>query len=175
MAARWYIVHTYSGFENKIAAFLKEQAEKKGMTDKVEDVLVPTENVVSVRNGAKVETERKFFPGYVLVKMEMTPETWHLVSSTPKVTGFLGGKKPVPMTEVEVQRILRQVKEGVEKPKSAIVYEVGEQIMVCDGPFASFTGVVEEVDAEKERLKVSVSIFGRLTPLELNYTQVKKA
>lgn len=175
MAARWYIVHTYSGFENKIAAFIKEQADKKGMTDKVEDVLVPTENVVSVRNGAKVETERKFFPGYVLVKMEMTPETWHLVSSTPKVTGFLGGKKPVPMTEAEVQRILHQVKEGVEKPKSAIVYEVGEQIVVCDGPFASFTGVVEEVDAEKERLKVSVSIFGRLTPLELNYTQVKKA
>ncbi len=175
MAARWYIVHTYSGFENKIAAFIKEQAEKKGMMDRVEDVLVPTENVVSVRNGAKVETERKFFPGYVLVKMEMTPETWHLVSSTPKVTGFLGGKKPVPMTEAEVQRILHQVKEGVEKPKSAIVYEVGEQIMVCDGPFASFTGVVEEVDVEKERLKVSVSIFGRLTPLELNYTQVKKA
>lgn len=175
MAARWYIVHTYSGFENKIAAFIKEQADKKGMTDKVEDVLVPTENVVSVRNGAKVETERKFFPGYVLVKMEMTPETWHLVGSTPKVTGFLGGKKPVPMTEAEVQRILHQVKEGVEKPKSAIVYEVGEQIVVCDGPFASFTGVVEEVDVEKERLKVSVSIFGRLTPLELNYTQVKKA
>ena len=175
MANRWYIVHTYSGFENKIAAFIKEQAEKKNMTDKVEDVLVPTENVVSVRNGAKVETERKFFPGYVLVKMEMTPETWHLVSSTPKVTGFLGGKKPVPMTEAEVQRILHQVKEGVEKPKSAVVYEVGEQVCVCDGPFASFTGVVEEVDAEKERLKVSVSIFGRLTPLELNYTQVKKA
>ncbi len=175
MANRWYIVHTYSGFENKIAAFIKEQAEKKNMTDKVEDVLVPTENVVSVRNGTKVETERKFFPGYVLVKMEMTPETWHLVSSTPKVTGFLGGKKPVPMTEAEVQRILHQVKEGVEKPKSAVVYEVGEQVCVCDGPFASFTGVVEEVDAEKERLKVSVSIFGRLTPLELNYTQVKKA
>ncbi len=175
MAMRWYIVHTYSGFENKIAAFIKEQAVKKEMTDKVEDVLVPTESVVSVRNGTKVETERKFFPGYVLVKMEMTPETWHLVSSTPKVTGFLGGKKPVPMTEAEVQRILHQVKEGVEKPKSAIVYEVGEQVSVCDGPFASFTGVVEEVDAEKERLKVSVSIFGRLTPLELNYTQVKKA
>ena len=175
MANRWYIVHTYSGFENKIAAFIKEQAEKKNMTDKVEDVLVPTENVVSVRNGTKVETERKFFPGYVLVKMEMTPETWHLVSSTPKVTGFLGGKKPVPMTEAEVQLIMHQVKEGVEKPKSAVVYEVGEQVCVCDGPFASFTGVVEEVDAEKERLKVSVSIFGRLTPLELNYTQVKKA
>ena len=175
MAMRWYIVHTYSGFENKIAAFIKEQAEKKGMTDKIEDVLVPTENVVSVRNGTKVETERKFFPGYVLVKMEMTPETWHVVSSTPKVTGFLGGKKPVPMTQAEVDRILHQVKEGVEKPKSAVVYEVGEQVCVCDGPFASFTGVVEEVDAEKERLKVSVSIFGRLTPLELNYTQVKKA
>ena len=172
---RWYIVHTYSGFENKIAAFIKEQADKKGMNDKIEDVLVPTENVVSIRNGSKVETERKFFPGYVLVKMEMTPETWHIVSSTPKVTGFLGGKKPVPMTEVEVERILHQVKEGVEKPKSAVVYEVGEQVCVCDGPFASFTGVVEEVDAEKERLKVSVSIFGRLTPLELNYTQVKKA
>ena len=175
MAMRWYIVHTYSGFENKIAAFIKEQAEKKGMIDKIEDVLVPTENVVSVRNGAKVETERKFFPGYVLVKMEMTPETWHVVSSTPKVTGFLGGKKPVQMTQAEVDRILHQVKEGVEKPKSAVVYEVGEQVCVCDGPFASFTGVVEEVDAEKERLKVSVSIFGRLTPLELNYTQVKKA
>ena len=175
MAMRWYIVHTYSGFENKIAAFIKEQAEKKGMTDKIEDVLVPTENVVSVRNGTKVETERKFFPGYVLVKMEMTPETWHVISSTPKVTGFLGGKKPVPMTQAEVDRILHQVKEGVEKPKSAVVYEVGEQVCVCDGPFASFTGVVEEVDAEKERLKVSVSIFGRLTPLELNYTQVKKA
>lgn len=175
MSSRWYIVHTYSGFENKIAAFIKEQAEKKGMTEKIEDVLVPTESVVTVRNGAKVESERKFFPGYVLVKMEMTPETWHLVSSTPKVTGFLGGKKPVPMTEAEAQRILRQVEDGIEKPKSAIVYEVGEQVSVCDGPFASFTGVVEEVDAEKERLKVSVSIFGRLTPLDLNYTQVKKA
>ncbi len=175
MATRWYIVHTYSGFENKIAEFIKEQAAKKGFTHLVEDVLVPTESVVSVRNGAKVESERKFFPGYVLVKMEMTPETWHLVSSTPKVTGFLGGKKPIPMTQAEADRILHQVKEGVEKPKSTIVYEAGEQIIVCDGPFASFTGVVEEVDAEKERLKVSVSIFGRQTPLELGYTQVKKA
>ena len=175
MAIRWYIVHTYSGFENKIAAFIKEQAEKKGFADKVEEVLVPTESVVSVRNGAKVETERKFFPGYVLVKMEMTPETWHLVSSTPKVTGFLGGKKPTPMTEAEAQHILHQVKEGVEKPKSAVVYEAGEQVVVCDGPFASFTGFVEEVDSEKESLKVSVSIFGRLTPLDLNYTRVKKA
>lgn len=175
MAIRWYIVHTYSGFENKIAAFIKEQAEQNGFSDKIEDVLVPTENVRSVRNGAVVETERKFFPGYILIKMEMTPETWHLVSRTPKVTGFLGGKKPIPMTEAEAEHILRQVKEGVEKPKSAVVYEVGEQVVVCDGPFASFTGIVEEVDSEKERLKVSVSIFGRLTPLDLNYSQVKKA
>ncbi len=175
MAVRWYIVHTYSGFENKIAAFIKEQAEKKGFAALIEEVLVPTENVISIQKGTKVEKERKFFPGYVLVKMEMTPETWHLVSSTPKVTGFLGGKKPVPMTQAEADRILQQVKEGVERPKSTIVYETGEQIIVCDGPFASFTGVVEDVDAEKERLKVSVSIFGRQTPLELNYTQVKKA
>lgn len=174
MAVRWYIVHTYSGFENKIAAFVKEQAEKKGLSHLLEDVLVPTESVVSVRNGAKVSSERKFFPGYVLVKMEMTPETWHLVSSTPKVTGFLGGKKPVPMTQAEADRILHQIQEGVEKPKSVVSFEPGDQISVCDGPFASFSGVVEEVDAEKERLKVSVSIFGRQTPLDLNYTQVKK-
>ncbi len=175
MAIRWYVVHTYSGFENKIASFIKEQAEKKGLSEKIEDILVPVENVVSVRNGAKVESERKFFPGYVLIKMEMTDETWHLVNATPKVTGFLGGKKPVPMTEAEAQHILHQVKEGVEKPKAAVVYEVGEQVRVCDGPFASFTGTVEGVDTEKERLKVSVSIFGRLTPLDLDYGQVKKA
>ena len=175
MAVRWYIVHTYSGFENKISTFIKEQAEKKGMSHLVEDVLVPTESVVSVRNGSKVESTRKFFPGYVLVKMEMTPETWHLVSSTPKVTGFLGGKKPVPMTQAEADRILYQVQEGIEKPKTAVVYVVGEQIVVCEGPFASFTGVVEDVDLEKERLKVSVSIFGRQTPLDLNFAQVKKA
>lgn len=175
MAIHWYIVHTYSGFENKIAAFIKEQAEKKGFASLIEDVMVPTENIISVRKGVKVKKERKFFPGYVLVKMEMTPQTWYLVSSTPKVTGFLGGKKPIPITEAEAERIMQQVKEGVEKPKACIVYKTGEQIIVCDGPFASFTGIVEDVDAEKERLKVSVSIFGRQTPLELNYTQVKKA
>ncbi len=175
MAIRWYVVHTYSGFENKIAAFVQEQADKKGLTDKFEQVLVPTENVISVRNGTKVETERKFFPGYVLIKMEMTDETWHLVNSTPKVTGFLGGKKPTPITEAEAMRILHQVKEGVEKPKAVVSYEVGEQVRVIEGPFASFTGTVEEVDSEKERLKVSVSIFGRMTPLDLDYTQVKKA
>ena len=174
MAARWYIVHTYSGFENKIAAFVKEQAEKKGMAHLVEDVLVPTENVVSVRNGSKVETTRKFFPGYVLVKMEMTPETWHLVSSTPKVTGFLGGKKPVAMTEREAKQVMAQMQEGVEKPRARVVYEVGEQVRVTDGPFASFTGVVDEVDLEKTRVKVSVTIFGRPTAVELEFSQVEK-
>jgi len=172
---RWYVIHTYSGFENKIAEFIIEQAAKKGLSDKVEQVLVPQENVVSIRNGAKVEQKHKFLPGYVLIKMEMTDETWYLVKSTPKVTGFLGGKKPTPITEEEAMRILNQVQEGTEKPRSAVAYEVGEQVRVVDGPFASFVGTVEEVDKEKERLKVLVSIFGRATPVDLDYIQVKKA
>lgn len=175
MAARWYVVHTYSGFENKIADFIMEQAAKKGLADKVEQVLVPSENVVCVRNGTRYEAQRKFLPGYVLVKMEMTEETWYLVNETPKVTGFLGGKKPTPISEAEAMRILNQVQEGLEKPRSAVSYEVGEQVRVVDGPFASFVGTVEEVDAEKERLKVLVSIFGRATPVDLDYVQVKKA
>ncbi len=174
MAIRWYVIHAYSGFEKKVAEFIKEQAEKKGLTDKVEEVLVPTENVINIRNGAKVETERKFFPGYVLIKMEMTDQTWHLVNDTPKVTGFLGGKKPTPITEKEAMHILHQVEEGVERPKSVVSYVVGEQVHVTDGPFASFVGTIEEVDSEKERLKVLVSIFGRATPVDLDYTQVKK-
>jgi len=172
---RWYVIHTYSGFENKIADFIIEQAAKKGLSDKVEQVLVPQENVVSIRNGAKVEQKHKFLPGYVLIKMEMSDETWYLVKSTPKVTGFLGGKKPTPITEAEAMRILNQVQEGTEKPRSAVTYEVGEQVRVVDGPFASFVGTVEEVDKEKERLKVLVSIFGRATPVDLDYIQVKKA
>ena len=184
MAARWYVVHTYSGFENKIADFIMEQAAKKGLADKVEQVLVPSENVVCVRNGTRYEAQRKFLPGYVLVKMEMTDvlvkmemteETWYLVNETPKVTGFLGGKKPTPISEAEAMRILNQVQEGLEKPRSAVSYEVGEQVRVVDGPFASFVGTVEEVDTEKERLKVLVSIFGRATPVDLDYVQVKKA
>lgn len=175
MAARWYVVHTYSGFENKIADFIMEQAAKKGLADKVEQVLVPSENVVCVRNGTRYEAQRKFLPGYVLVKMEMTEETWYLVNETPKVTGFLGGKKPTPISEAEAMRILNQVQEGLEKPRSAVSYEVGEQVRVVDGPFASFVGTVEEVDTEKERLKVLVSIFGRATPVDLDYVQVKKA
>ena len=174
MTMRWYVVHAYSGFEQKVADFIKEQSEKKGLASMVEQVIVPTEKVVTVQNGAKKESSRKFFPGYVLAKMEMTDATWYLVTKTPKVTGFLGGKKPTPITEAEAQRILNQVEEGVAKPRAAVSYQVGEQVQIMDGPFVSFVGEIQEVDTEKERLKLQVSIFGRPTPVELTYTQVKK-
>ncbi len=175
MTARWYVLHVYSGFERKIAASIREQAEKKAMDDMFEEILVPTEEVVEVKRGAKTAGERKFFPGYVLLKMELTDETWHLVKNTPKVTGFLGGKgRPVPISEVEAMRIMRQVQEGIERPKPSITFEIGEQVRVSDGPFTSFNGMVEEVDVEKARLKVAVSIFGRATPVELEYSQVEK-
>lgn len=176
MALRWYVIHVYSGFEKKVAASVKEQAEQKGMSEYFEDILVPTEEIVEMRRGAKVNAERKFFPGYVLAKMEMTDQTWHLIKNTPKVTGFLGGKglKPLPISDAEADRIIRQVKEGVERPRPSIRFEIGEQVRVCDGPFTSFNGMVEDVDEERSRLKVAVSIFGRSTPVELEYTQVEK-
>jgi len=175
MTHRWYIVHTYSGFEKKVAQAIKDQAARKGMSAMFEQVLVPIEEVVEMRKGQKVASERKFFPGYVLIRMELTDETWHLVKNTPKVTGFLGaGARPSPITDAEADRILRQVQEGIERPKPSITFEVGEMVRVSDGPFTSFNGMVEEVDEDKARLKVAVSIFGRATPVELEYSQVEK-
>lgn len=175
MANRWYVLHAYSGFEKKVAESIKEQARAKGLDHLISDVLVPVEEVVEMRRGARINAERKFFPGYVLINMELTDESWHLVQDTPKVTGFLGGGgKPQPITQREADQILRQVQEGVERPKPTITFEIGEQVRVCDGPFDSFNGYVEEVDEDRSKLKVSVSIFGRATPVELEYAQVEK-
>ncbi|WP_032112449.1 transcription termination/antitermination protein NusG [Candidatus Paracaedibacter symbiosus] len=175
MALRWYVVNVYSGFEKKVAQALNEQAVKKGLQEFFGDILVPSEEVIEIRRGNKVNVEKNYFPGYVIVKMDLNDETWHLVRNTPKVSGFLGSRgKPSPISEAEVSRIMQQVQESIERPRHMVEFEVGEQVRVSDGPFASFNGIVEEVDSEKSRLKVSVMIFGRPTPVELEFNQVEK-
>jgi transcriptional antiterminator NusG len=175
MAKRWYIVQAYSNFERKVAEDIRQKVAQKKLEDLFDDVIVPTEKVVEMRRGRKVDAERKFFPGYVLVKMNLTDEAYHLIKNTPKVTGFLGSaSKPQPVSEKEVQRIIGTIEEGVERPKTVVLFEVGENVRVTDGPFASFNGTVEQVDEERARLRVTVSIFGRATPVELEYSQVEK-
>ena len=174
MTARWYIVHAYSNFEKKVAEDIENKAKQKGLSADIHQIVVPTEKVVEVRRGRKVDAERKFFPGYVLLKANLTDAEFSLVKNTPKVTGFLGDSKPVPITEAEAQRILNQVQEGVERPKPSVTFEIGEAIRVSDGPFASFNGFVQEVDEERARLKVEVSIFGRAVPVDLEFGQVEK-
>ncbi|MGB7215747.1 MAG: transcription termination/antitermination protein NusG [Gammaproteobacteria bacterium] len=175
MAKRWYIVHAYTNFERKVADAIRERARQAGLEHLIEDIVVPTEEVTEVRRGRKVVAERKFLPGYVLIKADLTDQVFHLIRNTPKVTGFLGAEhKPVPISDEEAARILRQVREGVERPKPSVTFEIGEMVRVADGPFASFSGSVEEVDEERSRLKVAVSIFGRPTPVELEFGQVEK-
>ena len=176
MAKRWYVVHAYSGFEKSVQKALKERIERESMQDLFGQVLVPVEEVVDIKNGRRSISERKFFPGYVLVEMEMTDDTWHLVKSTPKVTGFVGGtaNRPAPISVKEVEAIMQQMQEGVEKPKPKVLFEVGEKVRVNDGPFADFNGSVDEVNYERNKLRVSVQIFGRDTPVELDFSQVEK-
>ncbi|MEM6678302.1 MAG: transcription termination/antitermination protein NusG [Pseudomonadota bacterium] len=176
MTARWYSVHVLSNFEKKVAEAIREGAEQHGLEEEILEVMVPTEEVVEVRRGQKVNVEKRFMPGYVLVRMEMTDRAYHLIKNTQRVTGFLGPMgRPTPLRDAEVNRLLNQVEEGLERPRPSITFEVGEQVNVTDGPFESFTGLVEEVDEENARLKVTVSIFGRATPVELEYSQVAKA
>ena len=175
MGFKWYVVHVYSGSEKRVKETIEEQAKTKNMTEYIEEVMVPTEEIFEIRKGTKVKKEKKFFPGYILVKMKMTDESWHFIKSQPKVTNFLGSKgKPVSLSNKEAERLLEQITEGVERPRSNVIFEIGEEVRVSDGPFQSFNGLVEEVDEDKSRLKVTVSIFGRSTPVDLEFTQVEK-
>ena len=172
---RWYVLHAYSGYEKKVADSIMDQAEKLGIKEHIEEISVPTQNIVEVKRGVRVNTERKIFPGYILIKMNLNDDTWHIIKTTPKLSGFLGNKgKPIPISNDEAKRISEQVIDGVEKSRPAIMYDVGEQVKVIDGPFASFNGEVEQIDEDKARLRVAVSIFGRSTPVDLEYSQVEK-
>ena len=172
---RWYVLHAYSGYEKKVADSIMDQAQKLGISECIEEISVPTQNIVEVKRGVRVNTERKIFPGYILIKMVLNEDTWHIIKTTPKLSGFLGNKgKPIPISNSEAKRISQQVIDGVEKSRPAIMYDVGEQVKVIDGPFASFNGEIEQIDEEKARLRVAVSIFGRSTPVDLDYSQVEK-
>ncbi|MBK1725679.1 transcription termination/antitermination protein NusG [Halorhodospira neutriphila] len=176
MALRWYVIHAYSGFEKQVRRSLEERIKRAGMEDKFGEILVPTEEVVEIREGQKRKSERKFFPGYVLVQMELDDDTWHLVKEVPRVMGFIGGRpdRPAPISDQEAEAILNRVREGAEKPRPKVLFEVGEVVRVTDGPFTDFNGAVEEVNYEKNRLRVAVMIFGRSTPVELEFSQVEK-
>ncbi len=172
---RWYVLHAYSGYEKKVAESILDQANKLGIKEHIEDISVPTQNIVEVKRGVRVNTERKIFPGYILIKMNLNDDTWHIIKTTPKLSGFLGNKgKPIPISNAEAKRISEQVIDGVEKSRPAVMYDIGEQVKVIDGPFASFNGEVEQIDEDKARLRVAVSIFGRSTPVDLDYSQVEK-
>ena len=175
MNYKWYIIHVYSGSEKRVKEAIEEQMETKNMSSFIEEILVPTEEIFEIRKGAKVKTEKKFFPGYILIKMNMTDESWHFIKSQPKVTNFLGTKgKPSSLSDKEAKRLIEQITERVESPRSNVIFEIGEEVRVSDGPFQSFNGLVEEIDEDKSRLKVTVSIFGRSTPVDLEFTQVEK-
>ena len=172
---RWYVLHAYSGYEKKVAESINDQASKLGISEHIEEISVPTQNVVEVKRGVRINSERKIFPGYILIKMKLNDDTWHIIKNTPKLSGFLGNKgKPIPISNAEAKRITQQVIDGVEKSRPAVMYDIGEQVKVIDGPFASFNGEIEKIDEEKARLRVAVSIFGRLTPVDLEYSQVEK-
>ena len=172
---RWYVLHAYSGYEKKVADSIVDQAKKLGISEHVEEISVPTQNIVEVKRGVRINSERKIFPGYILIKMNLNDDTWHIIKNTPKLSGFLGAKgKPIPISNAEAKRISEQVVDGIERSRPAVMYDIGEQVKVIDGPFASFNGEIEQIDEEKARLRVAVSIFGRLTPVDLEYSQVEK-